>query len=190
VDSTGSKDGGYLTGRVAMEKLIIIRGPSGVGKSKVARALKERTNRPTFLLEQDLLRPNFNDQGPKATDPLWEMIEACTLIGLRNNFDVIMEGILNVKKPGRRELYERIFQSHPDENYIFYMDASFQETVKRHATRPDKKDQFGEESMRQWYGMASPMEHASETIIPESSTFEETVALIGKVAGLSLRGDT
>lgn len=34
-----------------MTKLIIIRGPSGVGKSTVAKALMQRTTRPTVLVD-------------------------------------------------------------------------------------------------------------------------------------------
>lgn len=170
-----------------MEKLIIIRGPSGAGKSAVAKELKNRSTRPTMWIEQDLFRTLSNEKVPKNL-PVFEMVEANTLIALKHGFDVILEGILNVKKPGRREMYERIFRAHPEENYIFYMEASFDETIKRHATRPEKRDKFGEKAMREWYDLASPMDHANETIIPESSTFEETVALIGKITGLTLKG--
>jgi len=173
-----------------MEKLIIIRGPSGAGKTTVARTIKDRSDRPTVLVEQDQFRLNFNDQSNRSSLPAWQMIETCTIIGLEHGFDVVLEGILNVKKPERRQMYDRLFESHPEENYVFYMDVSFPETVRRHDTRPDKKAQFSAEQMLEWYDMASPMEHARETVVPESSTFEETVSLIGKVAGLKLEGNT
>jgi len=168
-----------------MEKLIIIRGPSGVGKSSVAKALKEKTDRPTMLIEQDIFRTFSNEETPNNL-PVHEMVEVTTLIALKHGFDVILEGILNVQKPGRREMYERIFKAHPAENYIFYMEASFDETVRRHGARLDKKDKFGADDMREWYGLASPMQHPEEVIIQEGSSLEETVAIISRVAGLNL----
>lgn len=168
-----------------MEKLIIIRGPSGAGKSSVARAIKERTSRPTLLIEQDQFRRGFNEQGPMANVPVWEMIEANALIGLNNGFDVVLEGILNVKKPPHQEVFKRIFEAHPTENYIFYIDVQFEETLRRHSSRPQKSD-FGEKEMREWWELASRMGHTDELVIPEPSTLEETVRTIGKVAGLNL----
>lgn len=172
-----------------MEKLIIIRGPAGAGKSSVAKAIKDRSDRPTLLIEQDQFRRGFNDQGAKANVPVWQMVKANTMIGLENGFDVILEGILNIQKPHQRETFERIFAAHPNENYIFYIDISFEETIKRHDTRP-AKTQFGEEEMKEWWSLASPMGHTHETTIPESSTLEETIRTIAKVAALTLKGNT
>lgn len=169
-----------------MGKLIIIRGPSGVGKSSVAKALKEQSDRPTLLIEQDLFRPLFNRRGTDSDVPIWQLLEANVSVGLEHHYDVILEGILNVQKPGRLEFFERLFQKHPDENYLFYLDASFDETLWRHDSRPDKKAEFGEKEMREWWELASKMGHADEVVIPESSSFEETVRKIGQVAGLNL----
>jgi predicted kinase len=173
-----------------MSKLIIIRGPSAAGKSAIAKAIMERSDRPTLLVEQDQFRPNFNRASPKDSLPIWQLVEANIMIGLEQGYDVIVEGILNIQKPGRMEMVNRIIESHPNENYIFYMDVSFEETLIRHSTRASKKDMFGAEAMRGWYDLASPMNHASETVIPENSTLEETVALISEAAGLNLKGNS
>jgi adenylate kinase family enzyme len=167
-------------------KLIIIRGPSGVGKSTVARAVKERSDRPTLLLEQDLFRPLFNKGGTDSDIPIWELIEASVKVGLQHRYDVILEGILNVQKPGRLDFFENLFRYHPEENYLFYLDASFDETLKRHESRPDKKIEFGEKEMREWWDLASKMGHANEVVIPENSTIDETATKIGEIAGLNL----
>lgn len=166
-----------------MEKLIIIRGPSGAGKSTVAKTLKERSDRPTLLIEQDQFRHGFNEQGPMANVPVWEMIEANTMIGLKNGFDVVLEGILNIKKPSHQETFRRIFETHPKENYIFYMDVQFDETLRRHSSRPQIAE-FGEQEMKEWWDLASPMGHPYEAVIPESSTLEEAVKTIGRIADL------
>jgi predicted kinase len=169
-----------------MEKLIIIRGPSGAGKSSIARVLTERSDRPTLLIEQDQIRQKFNDQGPKANVPVWEMVEADTTIGLNNGFDVILEGILNIQKDGQRKTLERILKAHPDENYIFYMDVQFDETLRRHATR-NKNVEFGENEMKEWWDLSTPMDHLREVVISQPSSLEETVRTIGKIAGLNLK---
>lgn len=167
-------------------KLIIIRGPSASGKSAIAKAIKKRSDRPTVWIEQDLFRTLSNEKVPTKL-PVFEMIEANTLLTLKHGFDVILEGILNVKKPGRLEMYDRIFQAHPDENYIYYLNTSFEETVVRHKTRADKREQFGAEAMKEWYDLASPTGHEKEVVIPESSTQEETIQTIAKISGLSLK---
>ncbi len=164
-----------------MTKLIIIRGPSAAGKSTVAKELMRRSDRPTMLVEQDQFRPNFNQTSPQDKLPIWELIEANIITGLQQGYDVIAEGILNVQKPGRIEMLQRIFKAHPTENYIFYMDVSFEETLKRHETRKDKVDHRTEQDMRGWFKLASPVKNFNEVVIPENYSKDETIKKIKEI---------
>jgi adenylate kinase family enzyme len=161
-------------------KLIVLRGPSGSGKSTSAKALFEMATNPIALIDQDHYRFIFKPAGggSKAnSDTIHKMIKGDVLIALNDGYDVILEGILSVKSYGG--LLDGIFAAHKGENYMYYFDISFEETVRRYHTKPDaKKKEFSEEDMRQWYPAAHRSNHTLERIIPESHSLDETVAYI------------
>lgn len=143
-----------------MSKLIIIRGPSGAGKSTVAKALFERVTRPTVLIERDYYMFMFKTPNGIAV-PDKELIENDILTCLKHGFDVIFEG--NFKVTTHNQMLEKLFNSHQKDNYVFYLDVSLEETLKRHNSR---KQIISENEMKNLYGHATPMNHSTETIIP------------------------
>jgi len=167
-------------------KLIIVRGPSGAGKSTASRELLKRSSRPTLLVSEDYIRLMFSDHHRTGHGVSKELTITAVSHGLRNGYDVIYEGILNVKTDPQLEAF---LKDRSEENYLFYLDVSFDETLKRHQTRPQKSD-FGSEAMKRWWNYASPMGNTAETLIPESSSLEETVAAINRIAGLGLMDPT
>lgn len=167
-----------------MQKLIIIRGPSGSGKSTVARELSKRCAQPPLLISEDQIRRMFVNHTQTGHETAKRLATKAVLFGLDNGYDVIYEGILNVKTSGDN-LHE-FFDAHKEENYLFYLDVSFDETIRRHKAR-DKNTEFKAESMKKWWDFASPTGHISETIISESSSLENTIKIISKVANLDLK---
>jgi adenylate kinase family enzyme len=131
-------------------KLIVLRGPSGSGKSTSAKALFEMATNPIALIDQDHYRFIFKPAGggSKAnSDTIHKMIKGDVLIALNDGYDVILEGILSVKSYGG--LLDGIFAAHKGENYMYYFDISFEETVRRYHTKPDaKKKEFSEEDTK------------------------------------------
>jgi len=166
-----------------MEKLLIIRGPSGAGKSTVSKELLALCSRPTLLVSEDGIRKMFNDHQRAGHDAARELATQSVRYGLRNGYDVIYEGILNIKT--RKAQIDEFLETHPEENYFFYLDVGWDETVRRHDTRPEKAE-FGLEAMERWWDYASPINHPAETIIPETASKAEMIRIIGKVAGLEL----
>ncbi len=167
-----------------MPKLIVLRGPSGAGKSTIAKILFESAPRKTVILSQDYYRFIFNPSGGGSKSngaTIHKMILHNTLQSLSDGYDVILEGILNIKSYD--DVFEEIFKKHPGENYIFYFDVSFEETMKRHATRPEKSD-FGEVEMREWYSAASRSNHEFEYIIPENFSVKEIIEFIKKTSDI------
>jgi thymidylate kinase len=163
-----------------MTKLIIIRGPSGVGKSAIAQALMKRTKRPTVLVDLDYYRFSFINP-PKADHNLeYEMSGNDVLIGLKLGFDVIFDG--NFTATAHDPFLEKLFQSHPEENYLFYLDASLHETLKRHETNSNPR--ISMEKMGEVYEYASPTGREEEVVIPESSSLEQTVEQITRITGI------
>src|SRR5215467_1644179 len=163
-----------------MTKLIIIRGPSGVGKSTVAKALMKRTKRPTVLVDLDHYRFSFVNPPARDHDLEYEMSGSDVLIGLRLGFDVIFDG--NFTATAHDPLFEKWFSAHPDENYLFYLDASLNETLKRHKTKSDPR--ISPAKMKEVYPYASATGYEKEVIIPESSSLEQTVEQVAKLTGI------
>src|SRR3989344_5524593 len=122
-------------------KLIILRGPSGSGKSTIAKIIFDSAKRKTVYIDQDYYRFIFKPSGGGSKSngaTIHKMILHNVVQALQDGYDVILEGILSVKSYG--EVLEGIFKKHPKENYIFYFDVSFEETVRRHAMRPAKSN--------------------------------------------------
>lgn len=160
-----------------MPKLIIIRGPSGSGKSSVSKALLKTCEKPTLLIHEDEIRFMFNNWKQPDHAASKELAVASILSGLKSGYDVIYEGISNVKTYDK--YFQQIFKKHPTENYFFYLDVSFEESLRRHETRPEKSE-FGAEEMKSWQVYASPTGYEHEIIIPEHSSLEDTVTAIRK----------
>ena len=137
----------------------------------------ELVTRPTALIDRDyymFMFRAFNDD--KVPDK--ELIESNILICLNSGFDVIFEG--NFKMTTHKQLLERIFEAHPDENFVFYLQASLAETLRRHQMRSVKI--ISEQEMSDLYPYATPAHHPGETIVPEHSSLEETLNLIRRTA--------
>ena len=156
----------------------MLRGPSGSGKSTTAKILFQRAKNRVALIDQDHYRFIFKPVGGGSkpnSDTIHKMIKGDVLIALNDGYDVILEGILNVKSYA--ELLDEVFTAHQGENYIYYFDISFEETIKRHRTKPNAHE-WGEDEMKEWYPAAHRSNHALERIIPESYLLDETVSCI------------
>ncbi len=191
--------------KMRQSKLIILRGPSGSGKTTTAKMLFDGAKRRTVLIEQDYYRFIFNPPGggkKPNSDTIHKMIKNDVLIALEDDYNVILEGILSVR--AYSEVLEDIFSLHTEENYIFYFDISFEETLKRHIERQqatpksksnskllvqdikrsERLQEFGEAEMREWYSAAHKSNHRFEKIIPENFSQDETIEYIIKTAKL------
>jgi thymidylate kinase len=168
-----------------MTKLIILRGPSGVGKSTVAQALLKRTTRPTVLVDLDHYRfsfvnPPHEDDHNEDLGLEFEMSASDILIGLRLGFDVIFDGNFTAETPD--PFLDKLLSAHPEETYLFYLDASLEETLKRHETKAHPR--ISKEKMIEVYPYASPTGHEKEIIIPQDSSLEQTIEHITKIVGI------
>ena len=63
------------------------------------------------------------------------------------------------------------------DSYIYYIDVSLEETLKRHRTKPIV-DEVTDEQLTSWYQPKNYLDVSEEIIIDETSTLEKTVALI------------
>ena len=130
-----------------------------------------------FGYRKKVVLENLRNSFPEKSEK--EIKEICRKFYL-HFCDVIVEGIYG---GSWGVTFEELMTEHPKDNYLFYFDISFDETVKRHAGR-DKSAQFGEKEMRKWYGLANRLNHAKEILVPEHMSEEETIAFVEKTCQL------
>lgn len=160
-----------------MNKLIILRGNSGSGKSTIAKALQRYYGLNTLMISQDnvsrdmILALEGEDQ--EALSLFMHLLR----FGNANNKITIMDGIFKKFK------YEKLLLLAKDlygENiYAYYFDLPFEETLRRHQTRW-KKSEFGEEEMLRWWSDRDFIGFIPEKIITQELTKDEIVQLIIK----------
>lgn len=158
-----------------MSKLIILRGNSGSGKTTIAKELQRHFGRNTMLISQDVIR----------RDMLWvkdgESTEAIPLMkellayGIEHSDIVILEGIMYADwyKP----LFELAIRLYGTEVYAYYFDLPFEETLKRHQTKPNCNE-FGEEAMRNWWREKDFSDVLRERIITSEKEIPDIVTEI------------
>jgi adenylate kinase family enzyme len=160
--------------RIYESKLVVLRGNSGSGKSTIANALREQGKTKIAIVAQDYLRrfilKEKENEGTNNVDLIQQTVE----FALERGYNVILEGILYFPRYG--EMLQKLVDQCPN-NYFYYFDVSFDETLKRHSTKPNAHE-FGEKEMKEWYKPNQRTGFDSEKTIPESFTVDEAVEKI------------
>lgn len=156
-----------------MKKLIIFRGNSGSGKTTTAKALQKKFGKNTMLISQDVIRRdilNVNDGENTLAIPLMENL---LIYGNRHSDIVILEGIMYADwyKP----LFESAVQLYGTQIFAYYFDISFEETLKRHQTKPNCHS-FGEKEMRRWWREKDFSDVLDEFSITDEKDIESIIA--------------
>jgi hypothetical protein len=136
--------------------------------------------RPVVLVELDQYRFSFVNPPKKDHDLEFEMSASDVKVGLKLGFDVIFDGNFSAKADD--PFLEKLFAGHLEENYLFYLDASLQETLERHKAKTNPR--IDTDKMKEVYRYASPTGHKQEVVISEDSTLEQTVATIKLITGI------
>lgn len=131
-----------------MKKLIILRGNSGSGKTTIAKELQSRFGRNTMVISQDVIRRDMLKVKDGKDTPALSLMKELLKYGKEHSDIVILEGIMYADwyKP----LFEFAVQLYGSNIHSYYFDLPFEETVKRHHTKPNCHE-FGEEAMRRWW---------------------------------------
>lgn len=161
------------------QRLIIIRGNSGSGKTTVAKELRNRIgdglSDDTMLVQQDVLRRDIlRERDMLEKRSIIELVELMVEFGRSQDRTVILEGIFSVKKYG--EMLHKL-ASRFDHVHAYYFDISFEETLRRHASKPNAHE-FGEKEMREWWKGKDYLNIPGEKIIDHLMSEEEIVRMI------------
>ena len=128
--------------------LIILRGNSGCGKTSTAHLLQRQLGYGTMLVSQDVVRREILCVKDSKNNPAIQLIYDLCMYGNKVGYTVILEGILSNKKYGA--MLHSLINNFQGDKLVYYFDVSFEETVRRHATKPNAHE-FGEAEMRQWW---------------------------------------
>jgi hypothetical protein len=135
--------------------LLIIRGNSGSGKSSIAREVRSRYgHRGMALIEQDYLRRILLRELDRPGGIAPDLIETNARFVLDHGYHAVVEGILHTARYA--PMLQRLITAHAGRTSIYYLDVSFAETLRRHATRPQATD-FTPEQMAAWYAFSEPI---------------------------------
>jgi predicted kinase len=165
--------------------LVVIRGNSGSGKTTTAREVRRQYgSRGVALVEQDYCRRvilrEHGGGGPDRVAP--GFIATMVRAALDGGYHVILEGILHTGQYGTH--LRALIDEHPGPTATFFIDVSFDETVRRHLRR-DEPIPVDPETMRGWYAGRDLLRVPGEVVIPETMGFPEVVSTILHTSGLA-----
>lgn len=162
---------------VAQTTLVVIRGNSGSGKTTTAREVRRRYGRGAALIEQDYFRRIvLREHGGSAMSPVAPgFIDVNVRHLLGAGYHVVLEGILDGR--GYASMLRQLLADHTGPSHVFYLDVDFDETVRRHLGRAEPIPVTAEQ-MREWHIPLDVLGVDGEHVVPQSSTFEQTVATI------------
>ena len=158
-----------------MRKLIVLRGNSGSGKTTIAKDLQRKCGSNTMLISQDAVRRDMLCVKDGRDTPALPLLKELLKYGYEHSAIVILEGIFI--SDWYRSLFEFANELYGSDVYAYYFDIPFEETVRRHQTRPNCND-FGEEDMRDWWKEKDFSDALNETSITEDKDRESIVAEI------------
>ncbi len=157
----------------AHTRLAVLRGNSGSGKSSVARALRLAVGYNMAWVEQDYLRRILLREHDVPGGLNIALIEQTARFALDHSYHVVLEGILY--SGHYDEMLSRLGQAHRGQTAFYYFDLTWEETVRRHATRPQAQE-FSPSDMQGWYRPRDLLPGGLEQIVPPESTLEQTVS--------------
>lgn len=167
-----------------MTVLVVVRGNSGSGKTTTAREVRHRYGRGCALVEQDYLRRiilrEHDDHNLDPVAPTFIVSTVANLLG--HGYHVVLEGILRAERYG--QALGRLLTEHRGPSAVYYLDLTFEETVRRHEGRAGEVG-FGPEQMRDWYVHRDVLGVPGEHILDGSRTLDETVTTVLETSGLA-----
>jgi predicted kinase len=158
-------------------KLIIIRGNSGAGKTTVAKALQKTLGRGTILVSQDVVRREMMFVKDGKDNPAIGLMKQIVIYGYGKSEFVIVEGITATK--WYRKMFDELIAHFDYKYYAYYYDLPFEETVKRHHSKPNAHE-FEETEMKRWWNKKDFLNLEKEKVITYDHSVSDTINLILK----------
>ncbi len=156
-------------------RLVVLRGNSGSGKSTVAAELRAACGQRLAWISQDLIRRVILKEKDRPGAVNIGLIDQITRYCLDQGYHAVLDGILYADR--YEQMLAGLWREHLGLTRFYYLDVTLDETLRRHATRPQASD-FGADDMRSWYRPRDLLATIQERVIGETSTLRQTVDLI------------
>ncbi|MDQ3656753.1 MAG: AAA family ATPase, partial [Chloroflexota bacterium] len=114
--------------------LVVLHGNSGSGKTTTAREVRLRCGRGIAIVSQDAVRRDLLREKDVPGGVNIGLIDAIARHALDQGYHVILEGIFHAAHYG--EMLGGLRREHRGRTTCFYFDIPFEETLRRHATKP------------------------------------------------------
>ena len=161
--------------------LVMIRGNSASGKTSLAHAVRRQTGRGVAIVSQDVVRRDILWEHETPTGVNIGLMHQMTRYALDHGYHVILEGILKAHAYG--DMLADLIRDHRGRTSCFYMDIPWEETLRRHATKPQAAE-YGAELMRQWFKPLDLLPCVTEHRLDERLTLDEMTNLVIERSGL------
>lgn len=157
-------------------RLIILRGNSASGKSSTAAEIRRRHgHRDLAIVGQDNLRRDVLRERDVPGGANIGLIDLTVRYALDHDFNVIVEGIFSTDRYA--EMLIALIADHQGLTGCYYLDVPFDETVRRHATKPQAMT-YGAAEMKHWYRALDLLPGGIEQVIPAETPQDEIVRRI------------
>jgi hypothetical protein len=131
--------------------------------------------RGVALVQQDVIRRDLLRERDRPGGLNIELIKLNVQFALAHEYDVILEGILYAAHYGG--MIRSLLDAHAGPCFAYYYDLPFEETLRRHASKPNRAE-FGEAEMAEWFVERDLLGLPGEQIIGPDEPQERTVARI------------
>jgi hypothetical protein len=135
--------------------------------------LRHAVGRGVALIQQDVIRRDLLRERDRPGGLNIELIRLNVEFALTHDYDVILEGILYADRYGA--MIRTLLAEHRGPSFVYYYDLSFEETLRRHAAKPNSHE-YGEAEMSGWFVERDLLGVPGEEIIGPEQSQEETVA--------------
>jgi predicted kinase len=156
-------------------KLIVLRGNSASGKTSVATGIRNRYGRGIAIVSQDNLRRTVLRERDTPGGTNIGLIDTVARYALNHGFHAIVEGILY--SGHYADMITGLREAHPGVSFCYYFDVPFEETMRRHATKPQAAE-YGSAEMSDWYHPLDLLPDGVEQIIPAEMSLDDTVSKV------------
>jgi AAA domain len=161
--------------------LILIRGNSGSGKSTVAGRIRAQRDGVAIIGQDYLRRVVLKDKDRPGAANIG-LIDLVTRYALDAGYTTVLEGILSTAHYG--DMLARLLGEHIGRSFCYYMDVPFEETVRRHATKPNAHE-FGRAEMASWWRDRDLLPGGLEQVLPADLSAEMAAERILSDAGMA-----
>ena len=165
-------------------RLIILRGNSASGKSSTAAEIRRRYGRRDLaIVGQDNLRRDVLREHDVPGGANIGLVDLVARYALSHGFNAIVEGIFCTDHYA--EMLGALIDDHQGVTCCYYLDVPFDETLRRHATKP-QSGKYGAAEMRAWYRELDLLPDGIEQVIPAEIPQDKIVLRIMADSGLAV----